>query len=160
MRKINDKSLFIRGYIDSDIMDLLKIWEDASRKSHDFFPSSFFIAERERVSKLYIPNALTYVAELDENAIGFISMIGNEIGGLFISPKFQGMGVGGALIHHVSEQHSSLDVRVFLKNKSAISFYLKNRFKIISDDDGEYYGERMLKATKVLITTQVASAKS
>jgi len=66
---------------------------------------------------VYLPNSDTWVYEESGVVIGFISMASNEIGGLFVLPKYHSKGVGTLLVKHVSKFHDRLEVEVFSENK-------------------------------------------
>ncbi|MEH6478129.1 MAG: GNAT family N-acetyltransferase, partial [Sneathiella sp.] len=72
---------------------------------------------------LYLPNAETWILEVNEIAIGFVALIGNEIGGLFLNPAYHGQGFGRALIDHAFRLKGPLKVEVFEKNKIGRRFY-------------------------------------
>lgn len=59
--------------------------------------SDFVSKVRHNIPHLYLPNADTWVAEHNKEAIGFISLIGNEVGAIFVDAQFHGLGVGKAL---------------------------------------------------------------
>lgn len=83
------------------------------------------------MTNIYIPNSETLVYEDDNVIIGFISMIGNEIGGLFVSPNNQSKGIGSKLVDFIKKEHTNLEVEVFEKNIIGRSFYDKYGFKRI-----------------------------
>lgn len=88
----------IRPYQGQDLNALLASWERASRLAHGFMPDSFFDQERHNIPNLYLPNADTSVAVLDQRVVGFIALVGNEVGGLFVDPPYHGTGCGKALM--------------------------------------------------------------
>ncbi|MCD6321428.1 MAG: GNAT family N-acetyltransferase [Clostridiales bacterium] len=95
----------LRKFKNSDLGSILSVWENASKLAHSFLSEEFFEKERYNIPNIYIPNADTLVAENEGNVIGFISMIDNEIGGLFVDPEFHGVGVGTSLVDKVREIH-------------------------------------------------------
>lgn len=44
--------------------------------------------ECHNIANVYLPNAGTWVWESDGRVVGFISLPGNEVGGIFVDPKF------------------------------------------------------------------------
>ena len=97
---------------------------------------------------IYIPNSDTWVYEKDAEIVGFISMIGNEIGGLFVIPSKLGKGIGTQLINFVGENHKDLEVEVFEKNKIGRAFYKKHGFHLIKEFTHQESGENVIRMRK------------
>ena len=103
----------IRKHEEADLDILLNIWEDASTLAHPLLDSIFTEKVKVDMRKLYLPNSNTWIFEENKTAIGFISMLGNEIGGLFVNPKNQSKGIGTSLVNYVAQMHPVLEVEVF-----------------------------------------------
>ena len=73
----------IRRFEEKDIDELLDAWYSASQIAHPFLDEDFFEQERNNIARLHIPNAETWVYEQDNRVVGFISLIGNEVGAIF-----------------------------------------------------------------------------
>jgi putative acetyltransferase len=90
---------------------------------------------------IYLPNAETWVLEEDDKPLGFIALIEDEIGGLFVEPSFHGCGYGKALADHAVALHGSLRVEVFEKNVIGRRFYDRYGFveteRYVHEDSGE-----------------------
>jgi len=121
----------IRQYRDEDLPDVLSSWENASRLSHPFLSNEFLEEERYKVPNYYLPNADTWVIEHEGKVIGFIALIGNQIGAVFVQPEFHGTGAGRALLDKARELHGVLDVEVFQANSIGHNFYLSYGFEIM-----------------------------
>ncbi len=134
----------LRKFKNSDLESILSVWENASKLAHSFLSEDFFEKERYNIPNIYIPNADTLVAEIEGHVIGFISMIGNEIGGLFVDPEFHGIGVGTALVDKACEIHCNLIVEVFEDNIIGRRFYTKYGFKIIDKKFHSESGKTMI----------------
>ncbi len=50
----------------------------------------FIAQERKNVAEIYLPNTDTWVLELDEEVKGFIALMGNEVGAIFLQPECRG----------------------------------------------------------------------
>ena len=87
---------------------------------------------KQDMTHLYIPNSETWVYEKEHEIQGFISMINNEIGGLFVLPKYHSKGIGTQLVNFVKTKHKTLEVEVFEQNKIGRAFYNKYGFKQIT----------------------------
>ena len=119
----------IREYEDKDLAELLDAWYSASMVAHPFLSEEFFEQERENIVSIHVPNAETWVYELDGIVIGFIALIENEVGAIFLDPKFHGRGIGRALMDHARNQRSELELDVFKENVIGRNFYKKYGFK-------------------------------
>jgi len=97
---------------------------------------------------MYMPNSDTWVYEESGNIIGFISMMKNEIGGLFVDPKSQEKGIGTALVNHITQFHDTLEVEVFEENKIGKPFYEKYGFKVIKEYVMKETGQKVLRMRK------------
>lgn len=121
----------IRSYDTEDLAGLLEVWYDASQIAHSFLTSEFFEQEREKIIHDYLPVAETWVFEEGSRVIGFISMIGDEVGAIFVSPEHQGKGVGRSLMDHAGRSRDHLEVEVFEANAIGRSFYTACGFEVI-----------------------------
>jgi putative acetyltransferase len=78
----------------SDIDSVLDIWLPASIKAHDFVEASFWESQVENMRNIYIPASETYVFENKSKVVGFYSLNENNLAAIFVSPEFQGKGIG------------------------------------------------------------------
>lgn len=83
---------------------------------------------------------LTSVAYLDGEAVGFISLLGSFVGGIFIAPDRQGYGIGRRLIADALARKGELSLEVYTENEQAVRFYSGIGFREVSrrdiDDSG------------------------
>jgi putative acetyltransferase len=121
----------IRKHKEQDLEQIMNIWYHASTLAHPFLNSKFVEKVEKDMRHLYIPNSQTWVFEKDNSIIGFISMIENEIGGLFVLPKNHTKGIGTLLVDFVKKEHKELEVEVFEKNVIGRAFYDKYGFELI-----------------------------
>lgn len=138
-------ALTIRKYIVSDLQEVLSTWENASNLAHPFLSADFQDQVRHDIPKLYLPNAETWVAEVDSNVVGFIALIGNEIGALFVHPTFHGKGIGKTLMDKAVELYSQLELEVFKANSIGRKFYTKYGFEDVSEEVHEATGNKVLR---------------
>ncbi len=118
----------IRPFSDDDRAGLLDVWERASRVAHDFLPDEFFAREREAISTQHLVRAETWVAELGGRIAGFVSLLGDEVGAVFVDPDRQRRGIGRALLDHVRSGRGPLELEVFAANFRARGFYERYGF--------------------------------
>ncbi len=134
----------IRKYKESEIPELIIIWEHAIREAHSFLSDEFNQMVKKAMTDTYLPNSDTWVFVYNDAIIGFISMINNEIGGLFVAPAYQSIGVGTKLVNFVNQKHPILEVEVFDLNILGKAFYTKNKFQIIRKYYHEPSGQEVL----------------
>ena len=121
----------IRKHKEKDLEDIINIWYQASTLAHPFLDSTFVKKLEKDMRNIYIPNSETWVYKKNNSVIGFISMIENEIGGLFVLPNNHSKGIGTKLVDFISKVHKELEVEVFEKNIIGRAFYDKYGFKQI-----------------------------
>ena len=119
----------IRQYKDSDLSDVMSSWENASRIAHPFLTEEFLEQERYNIPNVYLPNADTWVVSYEGKVIGFIALMGSEVGAIFVQPSFHGKGAGLALMNKAQELHSNLEVEVFKDNRGTSIIGTENRDK-------------------------------
>ena len=121
----------IRKHIEQDLEQIMNIWQKSSTLAHPFLKNDFVEKVASDMRNLYIPNSETWVFEENNIVIGFISMIENEIGGLFVLPDNHSKGIGTKLVDFIAKENKVLEVEVFEKNKIGNAFYNKYGFKLI-----------------------------
>ncbi len=138
----------IRPFTLEDLNETLTLWEAASAVAHPFFSDAFANHAKELMTTVYMPNATGHTwVWCDEDHVlkGFISMIDNEIGGLFVDPRAQRMGIGKALVDHVRSMHKTLEVEVFKNNVIGSAFYHRYGFTLMHEQFHEESGQLLLR---------------
>lgn len=74
----------IRKQQEKDIDEIINIWYKASGLAHPFLKTDFVEQVKKDLRDVYLPNAATWVYEDNHSVVGFISMLGNEIGGDYL----------------------------------------------------------------------------
>jgi putative acetyltransferase len=123
----------IRRYLPADCEDVLNVWAGASAVAHPFLSKEFLELERQKIPNVYLPKAETWVWEADGHVVGFISLLGSEVGAIFIDPRFQGSGIGRALMDRARALRGELEVEVFEQNVRGREFYAKYGFEVLHD---------------------------
>jgi putative acetyltransferase len=121
----------IRPYTSGDIKGLLEVWDRASRIAHPFLVEEFLEAEKVEIAQRWLPIAETTVYEIDGRVVGFIALIGNEVGGFFVDPDLQGRGIGRALMDHARRSRPLLELDVFEANVIGRRFYDAYGFRLV-----------------------------
>ncbi len=119
----------IRLYEEHDLDAVLQAWQSASRLAHPFLSKAFIAQERENIPNVYLPNTETWVADQDGAVVGFLSLLDNEIGAIFVHPQFHGTGAGRALMEKAKSRHPVVYVEVFQANAIGRRFYEKSGFQ-------------------------------
>ncbi|MCA9926278.1 MAG: GNAT family N-acetyltransferase [Anaerolineales bacterium] len=135
----------LRKYQTEDLEDVLTVWATASAIAHPFLSTAFLAGERHNIATLYLPNSETWVWEAEGRAAGFISLLGNEVGGLFVDPALHRMGIGQALMDHARTLHGDLEVEVFKANLIGRRFYEKYGFVLMHELIHEETGQAALR---------------
>ena len=116
--------LRLRPYDASRDLDrCMTIWRAASEAGHPFLDAATLDADAVVIRDLYMPAAEITVAERDGTVIGFIALLGDVVGGLFVDPAAHRSGAGRALIDHALEGRNRLEVEVYEANARARAFY-------------------------------------
>ena len=84
--------------------------------------------------------------------LGFIGLLDDFIGGLFVAPGAQGQGVGRALVAHALELRGRLELEVYAANSGAHALYARLGFtdtaRRVHDDLGNLFALiRMVRHT-------------
>jgi putative acetyltransferase len=135
----------IRQYENSDLEAVLSVWERATRLAHPFMTEEFIAQERINTAEIYLPNTDTWVIGTDDQVIGFIALMGNEVGAIFLQPEYHGQGAGKALMDKAQEIHGDLEVEVFKENSIGREFYSRYGFNQLEEKLHEPTGQQVLR---------------
>ena len=123
----------IRPYKASDIEGIIDIWLEASFKSHDFIDRDYWTSMVDDMRSIYLPGSETYVFEIENKIVGFLSLVGNNLEAIFVKPEYQGRGIGKELILKAKELRSRLKLKVYKRNEMVMGFYEKAGFHTVSE---------------------------
>lgn len=135
----------IRRYESTDLLQLMEVWESANSMAHSFLSDEYVDQVRRDIPTLYLPNTNTWVATINDGLVGFISLMGKEIGALFLLPEYHGHSIGTALTNRAVQLHGDLEVEVFEANLIGRKFYGRYGFDIVERKLHEHTGESVLR---------------
>jgi putative acetyltransferase len=135
----------MRPYQPGDQPDVLDVWYRASSIAHPYLSADFLAWERAELGDHWLEVADTTVYESAGRVVGFISLIGNEVGGIFVDPGHQGLGVGRALMEHAEGTRPFLELTVFAANTAARRFYDRYGFEPVAETTHEETGQPQLR---------------
>lgn len=138
-------TFIIRQYKETDLQAVLESWEIATRLVHKFMSDEFITQGLKDIEKVYLPITDTWVVEFNGEVKGFIALMGNEIGALFLLPDYHGEGAGRALMDKAQSLHSTLEVEVFKVNLTGRKFYAKYGFDLLKETLHEPTGQQVLR---------------
>ena len=135
----------IRSYTEDDLGEVLDAWYEASFVAHSFLSEEFFATERQQIAERWLPIAETIVYEADGRVVGFVALVGNEVGAIFVLPEYQGRGIGRALVDRARELLQFLELDVFEANATGRRFYEAYGFVQVDRDIHEASGQPQLR---------------
>jgi len=142
---MKDTLTMIRKFREEDTDAVVSSWRVATELAHPFLNKDFLDSEAIALRDIYLPATETWVTEIDENVIGFIAMMGNEIAGLFLIPSFHGQGFGRAMVDKAFKEKGSLTVEVFEQNPIGRRFYDAYGFQKFGEYAFEQTGDTVLQ---------------
>ncbi|MEN8374758.1 MAG: GNAT family N-acetyltransferase [Gemmatimonadota bacterium] len=137
----------IRPRTEADDDAIVEVWTAASLIATPFLSPQFMADEAERIRTMWLPKAETWVYEVEGAVGGFMSLIGNEVGAIFVHPDRQGLGIGRALMDHAVELRGSLVLDVFQDNAIGRRFYDRYGFRFDREHVHEETGRTQLRLT-------------
>ncbi len=135
----------IRSFCSDDTDALLDTWYAASLLAHPFLDEAFLTEERRRIREIYIPATETWVYEEEGALVGFISLLDNEVGAIFVRPEHHGRGIGRALMDKAVALRGNLLVEVFEQNPIGRAFYDRYGFQLVDAHPHDETGHMLLR---------------
>ena len=142
----------IRRYEDKDRDRLCDIWLKSNLEAHSFIPEKYWRDNLGFVRKS-LHAAEVYVYENDK-ICGFIGLSdfqnesgersGKYIEGLFVDATERNKSIGKKLLDFAKQNNERLFLSVYEKNKGALSFYLREGFRAVKENEDVNTGEKEL----------------
>jgi putative acetyltransferase len=130
----------IRDFRNIDLEPVLDIWLRASIQAHHFIAPEFWRDQLDAMREVYLPGAMTRVFEADGVVVGFCSVYGDTVAALFVSPEFQGVGIGTQLLTDAKTSNSVLELSVYSANAPSIRFHENQGFVTLNEQLDEHTG--------------------
>jgi len=108
--------------------------------------------------KLRLERSILYVAEVEDEVVGFanysyVQKGGKvELGAIYLLPEFQGKGIGSALLQQAIDELEDVKeiyINVERDNKIGRTFYEAKGFEIVKEFEDELYGH-ILKTVRMV----------
>lgn len=130
----------IRRFETRDLDEIMDLWLHANIESHSFIEADYWKKNYDMVRKL-IPEAEVFVAEENEEILGFIGLTDTYIAGIFVKATEQSKGVGTELLRTAMKLKDYLKLNVYKKNRKAVVFYQHRGFKFVNHEIDENTSE-------------------
>ena len=118
----------IRGFKDTDLNSVMKLWLETNISAHGFIDENYWNSNYNKVRQM-MPQAAIFVYE-EDSIKGFVGLSGNYIAGIFVETNSQSKAIGKALLDYIKEKNNELFLHVYKKNERAVRFYLREGFVI------------------------------
>jgi GNAT superfamily N-acetyltransferase len=102
-------------------------------------------AEEDRwwVANVLLPSQTVWVAEVDGEIVGMVSVSEGFVQQLYVLPGYQGLGIGSTLLEKAIElSPNGLELWAFQQNERARGFYERRGFVAVEFTDGANNEER------------------
>lgn len=134
------RSTMIRAFTASDTDSVMQAWHKASALAHPFLSDDLIAKADALIRNTFLPMAETAVLEQDGQVVGFIALLGHQVGGLFLDPAYHGRGLGKALMDHAAQRHPVLELEVFRDNTIGRGFYAAYGFEELEEKIDDFSG--------------------
>ena len=135
----------IRPYQPADGDSIIAVWLAANQMAHPFLTDEFLAWEKRKIREVYFPNADIWVFEREATIVGFVALIGDEVGAIFVHPAAQRSGIGHALMDMAVGLRGEVFLDVFKANPIGCAFYDRYGFTIEYEHNHEETGQPLLR---------------
>ncbi|MGB0899581.1 MAG: GNAT family N-acetyltransferase [Psychrobium sp.] len=134
--------MMIENVTSSNFAELLMVWEDSVRATHDFISEADIAEFKPMIIEHAFPAVtLRCVRGKSQKILGFIGVAENKIEMLFVLNKCRGQGIGKQLLNFAINELGATKLDVNEQNPLAVEFYKHMGFDITSrsplDDMGK-----------------------
>lgn len=133
----------IQPYNDRFKEQMIQVWENSVRATHDFLTPSDIDYYKKIVSAIDFKSFQVFCLTESDSVLGFIGIADDKIEMLFLAPEHIGKGYGKTLIRFAIDELGAKKVDVNEQNQKATNFYTKFGFRTYArtdkDDEGKDY---------------------
>lgn len=133
----------IQPYNDRFKEQMIHVWENSVRATHDFLSPSDIDYYKKIVSAIDFNTFQVFCLTEVDKVLGFIGIADNKIEMLFLVPEHIGKGYGKTLMRFAIDELGTNKVDVNEQNQNATNFYTKFGFRTYArtdkDDEGKDY---------------------
>ena len=128
----------VRLLRESELEEVIAIWHGARKETHTSLgieaERGVTLANSRQVFReVIVPRCEIWVAEREEELLGFLAIRGSYIDRMYVRPETQREGVGTALLRKAQElSPSGLELHTHDSNHSARDFYEKHGFRAVA----------------------------
>lgn len=131
----------IRKMRPCDLERVMKIWLEGNCDAHPFVPQGYWQANAPEVRRQLL-QAEVFVWEEDGAVLGFAGMQEDYLAGIFVDRGSRSKGVGKQLLDAVKETHDFVSLCVYVENRGAVRFYLREGLTTVAEGIDELTGNR------------------
>jgi putative acetyltransferase len=124
-----------------DHLELLTLWEESVRATHDFLGDADILAYKKLIGDNYLQSLNLYCIRSERGISGFIGLSGKLIQMLFVHPHYMNQGIGRALVNFAISKHKAFEVDVNEQNTNALKFYKSLGFEAFDRYDTDDAGK-------------------
>lgn len=122
----------------SELDTVMQIWLEANISAHPFIPKEYWMSNYEAVRPMIADGVTVY--EEGGELLGFMGVRDGYIAGIFVKADRRSEGIGEKLIDYAKEHNAALVLHVYLDNRQAVKFYLREEFTVIDKTVDEATG--------------------
>jgi len=128
----------VRAVRDDELDEVISIWHEARKKLHTTLrieaERGLTLEDSRRIFREVIaPRCEIWVAERDQDLLGFLARRGSYIDRMYVRPAAQRQGVGTALLTRARTlSPSGLELHTHVSNRGAREFYEKHGFRAVA----------------------------
>lgn len=119
----------IRPLKATDYPELYRLQQQAYRVEADLIGATFFPPLLQSEAALYEEHPVGYITHLDERLVGVLTVEGETITRLLVSPDYFRQGIATHLIRHTLEHQALRVVSTAALNEPAIALYQQFGFR-------------------------------
>ena len=124
----------IRKFSENDLDSVMEIWLKANLDAHRFIPKEYWERNFDAVKEMIVQAEIyVYENEITHKICGFAGLTDNYLAGILVEENSRSRGVGKMLLDRIKQIKSEINLNVYKKNVRAVSFYLREKFAIMSE---------------------------